>query len=314
MAGFGPMAFSPFPYGAVPSSGVASDKFVDLFNAQTAAGKKSWIVAAEAGSESIAEWGVDDSAGRFEIANGSSSGAGFSAQIKGTGSSTNIGLFGLGIVTTDSTTTLPAIVFDGRTAAGAAIVTKPILGIRNFGTTVAEVSAKGAWTYTVTKTDGSAETLATWALDEDTGSSFAIQNVTATNATFNTFLLGIGSSSNRRGVTLGGRGTTDSGTLAVVQIDGSIGSTRVGLGAATACVSRPPISFCNNNTEMAQFTAAGHLTLVNQLNLPSFTVGTVPSAATAGGLIYVSNESGGAVPAFSDNTNWRRVTDRAIVS
>jgi hypothetical protein len=31
-------------------------------------------------------------------------------------------------------------------------------------------------------------------------------------------------------------------------------------------------------------------------------------------LIYVSDEVGGAVPAFSDGTNWRRVTDRAIVS
>ena len=31
-------------------------------------------------------------------------------------------------------------------------------------------------------------------------------------------------------------------------------------------------------------------------------------------LIYVTDEAGGAVPAFSDGTNWRRVTDRAIVS
>jgi len=46
----------------------------------------------------------------------------------------------------------------------------------------------------------------------------------------------------------------------------------------------------------------------------SFTVSTLPSASTAGQMIYVSNESGGAVIAFSDGTNWRRVTDRAIVS
>ncbi len=31
-------------------------------------------------------------------------------------------------------------------------------------------------------------------------------------------------------------------------------------------------------------------------------------------LIYVTDETGGAVPAFSDGTNWRRVTDRAVVS
>ena len=45
----------------------------------------------------------------------------------------------------------------------------------------------------------------------------------------------------------------------------------------------------------------------------SFTVATVPDA-TAAGLIYVSDETGGAVLAFSDGTNWRRVTDRAVVS
>lgn len=48
--------------------------------------------------------------------------------------------------------------------------------------------------------------------------------------------------------------------------------------------------------------------------LRSYTVATLPSAATAGQMIYVSNETGGATPAFSDGTNWRRVTDRAIVS
>ena len=48
----------------------------------------------------------------------------------------------------------------------------------------------------------------------------------------------------------------------------------------------------------------------------SFTVSGLPAASTAGAgaLAYVSNESGGAVMAFSDATNWRRVTDRAVVS
>ena len=31
-------------------------------------------------------------------------------------------------------------------------------------------------------------------------------------------------------------------------------------------------------------------------------------------LAYAEDEAGGAVPAFSDGTTWRRVTDRAIVS
>jgi len=47
----------------------------------------------------------------------------------------------------------------------------------------------------------------------------------------------------------------------------------------------------------------------------SYTVATVPAAATyPRGIIYVSNETGGATLAFSDGTNWRRVQDRAVVS
>ena len=49
--------------------------------------------------------------------------------------------------------------------------------------------------------------------------------------------------------------------------------------------------------------------------LPSFTVATLPSAPdNPQMMLYVSDEAGGAVPAFSDGTFWRRVTDRAIVS
>lgn len=48
--------------------------------------------------------------------------------------------------------------------------------------------------------------------------------------------------------------------------------------------------------------------------LESYTVAGVPPAAPAAQIIYVSNESGGAVLAFSDGTNWRRVTDRAVIS
>lgn len=31
-------------------------------------------------------------------------------------------------------------------------------------------------------------------------------------------------------------------------------------------------------------------------------------------MIYVPDEAGGAVMAFSDGTDWRRVTDRAVIS
>lgn len=49
--------------------------------------------------------------------------------------------------------------------------------------------------------------------------------------------------------------------------------------------------------------------------LPTFEVGSLPSPSDyLRGLIYVSDETGGATVAFSDGTNWRRVQDRAVVS
>lgn len=52
--------------------------------------------------------------------------------------------------------------------------------------------------------------------------------------------------------------------------------------------------------------------------LPSFTVAAAQAIPTGGlerGMqIYVTNETGGAVPAFFDGTDWRRVTDRAVIS
>ena len=60
--------------------------------------------------------------------------------------------------------------------------------------------------------------------------------------------------------------------------------------------------------------ATASLTLSAPLGLASATVATLPSAATAGQLLHVSDESGGPVLAFSDGTAWRRVTDRTVVS
>ena len=50
--------------------------------------------------------------------------------------------------------------------------------------------------------------------------------------------------------------------------------------------------------------------------LKSYTVAGVPSASAEGSgtMIYVTDETGGAVPAFSDGADWRRVTDRTVIS
>ena len=48
----------------------------------------------------------------------------------------------------------------------------------------------------------------------------------------------------------------------------------------------------------------------------NYVVADLPSASEsgAGSIIYVSDETGGSVLAFSDGTDWRRSTDRAVVA
>ena len=62
----------------------------------------------------------------------------------------------------------------------------------------------------------------------------------------------------------------------------------------------------------------GTLGMTAPLLLKSLTVaeltGDYAASLWTNAMIYVSDETGGAVPAFSDGTNWRRVTDRAVVS
>jgi len=60
--------------------------------------------------------------------------------------------------------------------------------------------------------------------------------------------------------------------------------------------------------------------LLNPLLLYSTRAGRPPTVAPSGQILFVSDESGGAVPAFSDvdkgvgGSHWRRFTDRAIIS
>lgn len=63
-------------------------------------------------------------------------------------------------------------------------------------------------------------------------------------------------------------------------------------------------------------TMLGSVTAGTWVKMASYTVATVPSAATAGAgaLIYVTNEAGGASGAQSDGTNWRRFSDLAVIS
>lgn len=60
-------------------------------------------------------------------------------------------------------------------------------------------------------------------------------------------------------------------------------------------------------------TTTGDITSGGVFGAQVVTVAGLP-AVIAGGVIYVSDETGGATLAFSDGTNWRRVSDRAIVA
>lgn len=106
-----------------------------------------------------------------------------------------------------------------------------------------------------------------------------------------------------------------------IEVDYVTGSTtgrvlafdRTGAAYLNLSLMGSTVSLLPNGTAVLTATATA-VTCTQPVGVPSFTVAGVPSAATAGQIIYVSNESGGAVLAFSDGTNWRRVTDRAIIT
>src|SRR5262245_38830248 len=55
-------------------------------------------------------------------------------------------------------------------------------------------------------------------------------------------------------------------------------------------------------------------TLTVTPTLPSFTVAGLPSAATVGKLVYVTDDPTGAEPLFADGLAWRRVIDRTAIT
>ncbi len=102
-------------------------------------------------------------------------------------------------------------------------------------------------------------------------------------------------------------------------------------GAVSSGVAPQRIEFLTGTaatrSERMRITAAGDvgigvaapsakLDVDGPVKVKSYLKTALPSASGsgAGAVIYVSNEAGGAVIAFSDGSSWRRVTDRAVVS
>lgn len=90
------------------------------------------------------------------------------------------------------------------------------------------------------------------------------------------------------------------------------------LGRSTTAIDADVSSLSGGATtlESRMTTAEGNISALQAGPVaPSYTVAGVPAAAGhAGKTILVTDESGGAVLAFSDGTTWRRVTDRAVIS
>jgi hypothetical protein len=99
-----------------------------------------------------------------------------------------------------------------------------------------------------------------------------------------------------------------------------------GSGGAYAFTLRPPsgpnvIGLWIDNNGRARFGTGApigqsKLEIDGPARVGAYTVATVPSApaAGAGAVVFVSDETGGATLAFSNGTDWRRVTDLAVVS
>jgi len=69
------------------------------------------------------------------------------------------------------------------------------------------------------------------------------------------------------------------------------------------------ISRVDNNMTL---TAGTVIVAAKPVVVPSYGVAKLPNPGVAGQIVYCNDEKGGAVLVFSDGTNWRRVTDRAI--
>lgn len=228
---------------------------VDRLGAGTFSGTLTVNKTAQTGvGETLASFAVtDDATAKVEIINMTGSNTAFTPGIRGTTNAVASSFWLMGAITTD-TGTAPAVVFDSRLGPSTAIATRPLFAFANLGVTLSSVSAKGAWAYTVTHVNAASETLATWALDEDTTSTLGFYNNTLTNAFFVPEIRG-NQSTTATGLVLTGQITTDTGTAPAMLFNARIG-------AATNVATRPLFDFRNNGTSKMAMAANGAITYV----------------------------------------------------
>lgn len=113
--------------------------------------------------------------------------------------------------------------------------------------------AGGPWTYIRTHVDSSAETLATWRLDEDTSSVIQFSNASSTNAAFVPQITTRSASTNQC-VIWNAVASTDSGSSDCFYLNAKTA-------ASGAISTRPIFGLFNNGTRVAAFSAGGVLSL-----------------------------------------------------
>ncbi|GHE04278.1 hypothetical protein U879_00355 [Defluviimonas sp. 20V17] len=76
------------------------------------------------------------------------------------------------------------------------------------------------------------------------------------------------------------------------------------------------VAAASGNVGIGTAAPSTALDVAGPVRMGNFAVAALPDpvAAGAGAMLFVTDELGGAVPAFSDGAAWRRVTDRAVVS
>ena len=121
------------------------------------------------------------------------------------------------------------------------------------------------------------------------------------------------------GITILTNADTDTITITSVATD-SIFATGGDMGTVEQAVTAEEdlgliIDAITESYDMGTIVLGG-LVYPSQLVLPSFTVAELASltANPVGQMVICTNEAGGTVPAFSDGTDWRRVTDRAVIT
>ena len=302
MSGFGNVPPFYVPTGIPPVTNTRTTNFT---------GAGPWTFTANdaaSAAETIATFGIAGATGVFSIANSSTTDGTCNVMMTGLNASNGIALAIRGLVTTDNSSN-PAIVLDGRTAAAGALSSNRILHIRNNNTTVIDVRASGKTVFTPIAASGSGTGSYSWTAAADTNRTLSTEVVDWSFGQPSSIQWATGALATQRNVVF----EAPSYRFAAASVLTN---------AATVAIAGPPVASTNATitNSHAFWVQAGNTQLDGattfglRANLKSYTVATLPAAGVAGGLIYVSNETGGAVPAFSDATDWRRVTDRAIVA